>query len=255
MKKVLLTVCLFVMAVIANAQLADQVAGTYSGTLSVTIAVAGGEPAAADPGQQDVIVDKVGDNQMELHLNNFILVSEGQPMPVGNITVPAIDLVEKDGAITFEKQVKIYMTPGDDPNFEKDDWMGPFVSAMKDPTTGEDGVNISMTGKVEAGKMTLSLDIPFAVMEMQIAVTYEGTNPNYTAIQTVRKDRVVLISSAVKDELSFIGIEGVADYAIYNIAGNPVKKGYTAGCVNVSALNSGIYLIKIGGVTMKFVKR
>ena len=35
MKKVLLTVCLFVMAVIANAQLADQVAGTYTGDLDV----------------------------------------------------------------------------------------------------------------------------------------------------------------------------------------------------------------------------
>lgn len=253
MKKVLLTVCLFVMAVIANAQLADQVAGTYSGTLIVTI-TAEGESATADPGQQDVIVDKVGDNQMELHLNNFVLVSEGEPMPVGNITVPAIDLVEKDGAITFEKKDNISIENGDDPTYEGA-WMGPTISAMPDPTTGKPGVNISMTGKVEAGKMTLSLDIPFAAMGMQIAVTYGGTNPNYTAIQTIRKDKVALTSSAVKDELSFIGIEGAVNYAVYNIAGNLVKKGHTTGSVNVSTLNSGIYLIKIGGVTMKFVKR
>ena len=48
---------------------------------------------AADPQQMNISATKQGDGKYTLELKNFILYSEGAPMPVGNITVNDIEQV------------------------------------------------------------------------------------------------------------------------------------------------------------------
>ena len=238
MKKVLLTVCLFVMAVIANAQLADQVAGTYTGDLDVFFQVQ--FPTSNDI---SVEIEKADDTHINFYLNNFVLSAGDDVLPVGNVALSDIELRQDVDSIKFTSTQPITITAGTLEGF--DSWMGPNLGELL----------VSISGKVVGDSVIIApIIIPLEDLG-EVSVVLKGKNPNYTAIQTIRKDKVVLTSSAVKEELSFAGIEGATGYAIYNIAGNLVKRGYTAGSVNVSTLNSGIYLIKIGSATMKFVKR
>ena len=255
MKKILLTMgaCLFAFA--AQAQLSDRVAGTYNGALAVSITLtSNGSSSTTEPQVRDVIVNADGDNQMEFQLDNFILNQEGAVMPVGSIRVPDIDLEEDGEAVTFTVNRRITIEAGDDPTQQ---WMGPILSTMPD-SEGQTGILIDMQGRFEGGKLSLSLDIPFSQMYMQIGVTFEGTNPDYedpAAISGVQAGQMALESSLVDSELSFTGIEGAMRYAIYNVAGRLVDGGYTSGRVNVSTLAKGIYLVQLGGRTVKFVKR
>lgn len=249
MKKILLTMSACLLAFAAQAQLSGRVAGTYNGELAVTL-----NGNAVTPEVRDVIVNADGDNQMEFQLDNFILNQEGAVMPVGSIRVSDIDLVEDGEAVTFTVNRRITIEAGDDPT---QDWMGPMLSAMPD-SEGQTGILIDMQGRFEGGKLSLSLDIPFSQMGMQIGVTFEGVNPDYnedSAISSVQAGQVALASSLVDSELSFTGIEGAARYAIYNVAGNLMSQGYTSGRVNVSTLAKGIYLVQMGGRTVKFVKK
>ena len=253
MKKILLTMsaCLFAFA--AQAQLADRVAGTYSGELAVSITT-GETTATTSPQVRDVMVNAEDDGQMEFQLDNFILNQEGAVMPVGSIRVSDIDLEEDGEAVTFTVNRRITIEAGDDPS---QDWMGPMLSEMPDEN-GEKGILIDMQGRFEGGKLTLSLDIPFSQMGMQIGVTFDGTNPEYeedSAISSVQAGQVALASTLVDSELAFTGIKGAARYAIYNVAGHLMDQGYTSGRVNVSTLAKGIYLVQMGGRTVKFVKK
>ncbi len=248
MKKILLTMSACLLAFAAQAQLSGRVAGTYNGELAVTL-----NGNAVTPEVRDVIVNADGDNQMEFQLDNFILNQEGAVMPVGSIRVSDIDLVEDGEAVTFTVNRRITIEAGDDPSQQ---WMGPMLSNYTDPVTGETGIPIDMQGRFEGGQLTLSLDIPFG--ELQIGVTFEGVNPDYnedSAISSVQAGQVALASSLVDSELSFTGIEGAARYAIYNVAGHLMDQGYTSGRVNVSTLAKGIYLVQMGGRTVKFVKK
>ena len=248
MKKILLTMGACLLAFAAQAQLSGRVAGTYNGELAVTL-----NGNAATPEVRDVIVNAEDDGQMEFQLDNFILNQDGAVLPVGSIRVADIDLVEDGEAVTFTVNRRITIEAGDDPSQE---WIGPGLSAYTDPVTGETGIPIDMQGCFEGGQLTLSLDIPFG--GLQIAVTFEGVNPDYeedSAISSVQAGQVALASSLVDSELAFTGIEGAARYAIYNVAGNLMGQGYTSGRVNVSTLAKGIYLVQLGGRTVKFVKK
>ena len=105
MKKVLLTVCLFVMAVIANAQLADQVAGTYTGDLDVFFQVQ--FPTSNDI---SVEIEKADDTHINFYLNNFVLTADDDVLPVGNVALSDIELRQDVDSIKFTSTQPITIT-------------------------------------------------------------------------------------------------------------------------------------------------
>lgn len=241
MKKVLLTVCLFVMATVASAQLADKVAGTYTGDLDVFF-----QAQFPTANNVSVEIEKSDDLHINFYLNNFVLSAGGDVIPVGNVTLTNIELTQDVDSVKFTATQTITIAAGNLEEYGQDDWMGPILGPL----------SVSISGKVVGDSVIIEpITIPLGELVGTVSVTFKGKNPSYVAIKDVKMSKVVLTASAVQNELSFAGIEGAANYAIYNIAGNMVKQGYTAGRVDVSAFSNGIYLVKIGDATMKFVKR
>lgn len=85
---------------------AAQIAGTYNGDLTVDLGL--GEDPTTLP-EQDIKLNRNGENKAELVLDNFSLLG----MNVGTIKVSDIDVVEKDGTITLkDKSVKVSLVEG-----------------------------------------------------------------------------------------------------------------------------------------------
>ncbi len=90
------------------------------------------------------------------------------------------------------------------------------------------------------------------IIEKNSTVTFDAA----LATNSVLKDEILLFPNPVKNELNFKGITKVSGYEIYSVDGKLIKKGNynPASSINISTLNTGNYLIKIGGKNMKFRK-
>lgn len=95
---------------------------TYSEDLYVTIA---GE--TANKQVADVLVETLGNGNINFVLKNFVLVVGDDAMPVGNIAVNDIE-VAADGTFTFNGGIAL--AAGDDPAYAEDDWGGPAITMM-----------------------------------------------------------------------------------------------------------------------------
>lgn len=120
--------------------LADQLASSYNGNLTVSI---NGESTA--PSKESVTITRVDDTHINFALNNFKLVAGEEVMPVGTIELKNLEL--KQGAnnmvsFSMEKGITIVNgTPADA------GWVGPLL--------GEIPVKLSGTGN----KSSLDVDI------------------------------------------------------------------------------------------------
>ncbi len=76
------------------------------------------------------------------------------------------------------------------------------------------------------------------------------------ATENVNKDKISLFPNPVKNELNIKGISKVSSYEIFAVDGKLVGKGEfkPSSKIDVSRLLPGIYLIKIGGKNLKFIK-
>lgn len=79
--------------------------------------------------QEQVQVD-VNENNgaYDLNLKNFVLISEGVPMPVGNVTVTGVRGVDEYGFTKLTFNGTIYITEGNDPQY--DYWLGPMLGPV-----------------------------------------------------------------------------------------------------------------------------
>ncbi len=76
--------------------------------------------------QDEVQVTVVENNgAYDLDLKNFVLISDGIPLPVGNVTVTGVEGIDEYGYTTLNFDGFVNITPGDDPNY--DYWMGPLL--------------------------------------------------------------------------------------------------------------------------------
>lgn len=92
----------------------------------------------------------------------------------------------------------------------------------------------------------------YQIIEKNATVVYDPA----LATESVKKDEVILFPNPVKNELYLKGILKITEYEIYSADGKLVKKGKydTRNSVNVSQLIPGIYIIKINGENLKFIK-
>lgn len=237
MKKRLLTLALAVSAICfsVNAQSGADVAGTYTGDLDVNFTI--DFPTT----QASITILDEGDGYIGFELKNFMLPSpepNGDPMPVGTIILSDIELYKKDGVTLFDKTQEIEILSGDDTEL---DWMGPNLGKL----------SVSLKGKVEGNMITIDpITIPLEGLGT-VAVKFAGTKNGGSGIKNNTLSAIYYDVNS-----SSVIVSAGQNYQIYNIAGQLVKSGRASGnAVSVSELHNGLYLIKMGKTTVKFVKK
>lgn len=105
------------------------------------------------------------DGTTSLALNNFVLGSGKDAMPVGNIKLTNLEV--KDGKIQATQDIRI--AAGDDPAYSEEEWIGPLLTA-------EQPIPVTLDATIGAdNKMEAVIDIPFTLMNMIIKVTFAET--------------------------------------------------------------------------------
>lgn len=97
-------------------------ATTYTCHIKVAI---NGEVTEQDQVQVDVTEN---DGTYDLNLKNFVLVSEGVAMPVGNVTVTGVEGVDEYGFTKLAFDGDINITEGNDPQYSY--WVGPMLGPV-----------------------------------------------------------------------------------------------------------------------------
>ncbi len=134
-----------------------SMADDYTGRLLVAI------NGAATPSQESTItVNKQDNGKYTLELNNFIL---GGSLGVGNIRLADVEATVSGSNVKLSTTQNIEITPGTDPDFGKDEWLGPNL--------GQIPVSVNATlGELNA--LAATIDIPFALMNMNIKVVFDS---------------------------------------------------------------------------------
>lgn len=134
--------------------------------------------------QEEVPVEVVNNNGVyDLSLNNFVLVQEGIPMPVGNIQVTGVEGVDQYGYTTIHYDAPLAITPGDDPQY--DYWLGPMLGA----------VPVNMTARFTDSAANAEIAIDLEALNQVISVSIFGVAPVETALEgDVNKDQEVNVA-------------------------------------------------------------
>lgn len=132
--------------------------------------------------EQDLVPVVVTNNNgtYDLSLKNFVLESDGENIPVGNIEVNGVTGTDEYGYTTIIYNEPITITPGDDPQY--DYWLGPMLGA----------VPVNLTARFTAAAANATIDIQLG--DMVISVDIFGVAPVEELVEgDVNKDGEVNI--------------------------------------------------------------
>lgn len=119
-----------------------------------------------EPQVADVTVGDNGDGTINFLLKNFVLMTEGEPMGVGNIFIQGLALEKgEDGLLHFSYNGNLTITAGDPEVSEV--WAGPML--------GE--IPLNLTGKMNADKLYVTIDIPFGELAVFVQFGTEDFPP------------------------------------------------------------------------------
>lgn len=128
-----------------------------------------------------VYVTEDEDNTINFQLKNFVLDSDGDIMPVGNINVKGISINEMDGVKYFAADQSIMIEDGDDPSYEY--WAGPMI--CHDPETNEPTpIPLKLSGCYSDEHLYVTIFIPLSE-ELQVSVEL-GNEGDVTGVRTVK---------------------------------------------------------------------
>ncbi len=196
MKKTLLTFCLSLCALCGMAQTQTN----YNEKLVVKI-----NEVSTDSIPAAITVIDNGDGTCDFSLKNFMLVGEDAPMPIGNVDLKGVKMETIDGISTISTNQSIIIQPGDDPNYNESQWLGPMLEE----------VPIVLTGKLTATALYANIDIDMTESLEQVINVVVGQEKNITA-----------------------GINGVKVTPSTNATAI-----YTLGGVRVNKATKGVYVI------------
>ena len=194
--------------------------GTYNGTLAVSVA---GLPAGSSTENIHLIAEN--DNHIRLEIRNFKFSVGGSTIELGDIVIPNVELQKEGNTITLlptDAQVTLPEPIG-------------MVSVHLNQSTIVNN-NISLT-------LTVQTTYP---VSLQVDVTFDGTKTGGSGVQNTNPTISAVIVKGAESQ----------KYDIYDVAGIPTLSGIlNAEEINVSTLSRGLYLIKIGNNTVKFIKK
>lgn len=136
--------------------------------------------------EQEQVQVEVNENNgaYDLNLKNFVLISEGVPMPVGNVTVTGVEGVDEYGFTKLNFDGIINITKGDDPQY--DFWMGPMLGPVPTVATAR-FIDSAISGD-------LYIDLS-TTMHQIITVTIFGVAPvSEGLVGDVNKDNEVNVA-------------------------------------------------------------
>lgn len=227
MKKKLLSTMIAFMAIAMSlptyAQISQEAAGTYNGQLTIKV-----DETTMPPIQENVYLTASDDARATLEIKNFSFSG----VPLGDITVPEVELQKDENAIVLApKDVDINLTG-----------------------IGKVKVSLQRSTIIDK-KLVLSLNVKPYEADLDIHVGFEGTNTSTGISNTAADNKPVVYYDSTKDALITSKAEN-QKYGIYNVTGMQMISGIvTTNSINVSNLSKGLYLIKIGDSTMKFIKK
>jgi len=228
MKKKLLSTIIAFMAIAMSlptyAQISQEAAGTYDGQLAIKV-----DDTNFDPINEKVYLTASDDTHATLEIRNFSFPG----IPLGDIVVSDVEL-QRDGntIILAPKEVDLNLI-------------------------GEIGkVKVSLEqSTIKDNKLLLSLSVAPYSLDLDIHVGFEGTNTSTGISNTSADNKPVVYYDSTRDALITSKAEN-QKYGIYNVTGMQMISGIvTTNSINVSNLSKGLYLIKIGDSTMKFIKK
>ena len=180
----------------------------YTDDLIVTV-----NGTSTAPAPTTIITEDLGNGGINLELQDFILRSEGDEIPIGNIHVADIPLKEENGYQSFDLKDKMtVVTAGDESTGIV--WMGPIMFP--------DGLSIDISGKSTDEKFYCTLDLTFA--GEVIHVTF-GTDEFGNSVHSVNAD-------------------GAANRKVdvYTLQGSLIRRGVEKAHA-LNGLQKGIYIV------------
>jgi Secretion system C-terminal sorting domain len=126
-----------------------------------------------------------------------------------------------------------------------------------------DGKTFHNIGQVKGNNKPSSYQFvdnqPFATSYYRLRqIDFDGTETLSKVVSVELKGKskgLKVYPTLVSNGILTVDTEGGADYAIYNLFGQTMQTGKTQQQLNVSALTSGTYILKVGTEQAKFVKQ
>lgn len=230
MKKKLLNVLVALVAIVmpnlGYAQ-SQEAAGTYYGTLSVAIGMPVGNS------EENVYLIAENDNHIRLEIKDFKFDVGGQELLLGDIIIPNVELQQEGNTVVI--------LPAD------------AQLVLPDPINE---VNVHLNQSTIINKeLKLTLSVNVADLPVPVTVSFTGLLATGSGVYDVATEKVNAYYNAATGSLIVKGAEN-QKYDIYNVTGMQILSGIvTSENINVSNLTKGIYLIKIGNNTVKFIKQ
>lgn len=127
----------------------------YTGTLSVTVS-----GQACEPTEQTITVEENTDGTYNMSLKNFILTTDGESMPIGNIELNNVNATASGDASVLKTSQNITISAGDDASKT---WYGPLLTA--DGST----IPVNMIGVLQQGKFRTVIGISFSGLDISVS--------------------------------------------------------------------------------------
>ena len=205
----------------AYAQISQEAAGTYNGQLTVIL-----DDNPMDPTLENVYLTATDETHINLEIRNFSF--GGTPM--GDILVPEVALQQEGNTINLipkEAQMNLIV--------------GPVTIKLGEST-------------IVNKRLVLKLNVK-AEIDLKIDVTFDGTKTGGSGINDIAAEKPTAYYNSATNVLIVQGAEN-QKYDIYNVTGMQILSGVlNTEEVSVSTLSRGLYLIKIGNTTVKFIKK
>lgn len=232
MKKSLLTsVLMSVMLLtsgICKADIVQDIAGDYTGTVTVDLGEGAGDPI---PDQKVAIVIEDSYSTIQFTLYNF---NFGEVVKNENIVLDGVPVKE---------EVDHTLTIGND-TYSKDLTLGGGIIQA----------NVKFDSKnsyIDGDKILVTLNITWQGISFK--VNFEGTK-DAASIGSVKEESGMMYNHSTH-MLTTPDSEN-AGYQVYNAGGAIVASGsFVNGAATLNGLSKGIYIVKSGASVLKFVKR
>ena len=153
MKKILLSLSLCFMAMVAAAQ-------TYTEALSVTV-----NGNKSDQGKKEIQVERNADGTCTFILPNFVMADSTSEVPVGTIRLENVQMTPAAAGDSIKTKQDLEILPGDQEGIDPSGWLGPMLGA----------VPIDLKGVMTNNQLSAQIDIDFVALGMVIEVTIGET--------------------------------------------------------------------------------
>lgn len=202
--------------------------GTYNGTLAVKLG-----PVDAGSSTEDVYLIAENSNHIRLEIRNFkFSTGEGAPLELGDIVIPNAELQQDGNTITIL----------------------PTDAQVTLPGIGTVDVHLNQS-TITDKNLALTLSVQVADLPLPVTVEFEGTKTGGVGIHDANVEKPKVYYNSITNSLIVKSAEN-QKYDIYNVTGMHILSGIlNTDNINVSNLSKGIYLIKIGNSTVKFIKK